>query len=497
MLYSGISVYCRHIMLGGSQHYVNGILLELCKCWTLVRFCAILLSMKKNENSDVESVGFIALGCPKNLVDSEKMLAEIGEAGFVISQDIADADVVVINTCGFIAPAKQEAIEAIAEAVECKTSGSVKKVIVTGCLAQRMGAELMDEVDGIDAIVGLGERDSIAAIIKQTLHPVKGAGSGMYMGGGEKVSDDRGRMLITPAHWAYMRISEGCDRKCAFCTIPSIRGRFRSKGEDVILSEAEELVGNGAVELSIIAQDSNYYGRDLGEKDGLSRLVDKLGKIDSLRWIRLMYLYPAGIDDRLIETIAANEKVLNYIDMPVQHINDDILKSMRRSDRKDKTVGLIERLRKAMDDVVLRTTVITGLPGETEESFEELIEFVKWARFDALGCFSFYPEPGTVAGEMDGQVPEEIRKERADILMGIQQEIAFEKVKERIGQKLTCLIDEGPDKDGIGVGRFFGQAPHVDSICLVKDCCAKPGDFIEVEVLGTNNYDLIVEQISG
>ena len=454
--------------------------------------------MTNKENTNVESVGFIALGCPKNLVDSEKMLAEIGEAGFVICEDIADADVVVINTCGFIAPAKQEAIGAIKEAIDCKKTGSVKKVIVTGCLAQRMGLELKNAVSGIDAVVGLGERDNIAAIIKQTLHPLAENPSTIYMGGGdESISDDRGRLLITPAHWAYMRISEGCDRKCAFCTIPSIRGKFRSKPENMILSEAEELSGNGAVELSIIAQDSNYYGRDIGEKNGLSRLITKLEKIDALQWIRLMYLYPAGIDDRLIETIAASKKVLNYIDMPVQHINDDILKSMRRSDRKDKTMGLIEKLRATMDDVVLRTTVITGLPGETDESFAELIEFVKWARFDALGCFSFYPEPGTAAAKMDVQVPEEIRKERADILMGVQQEIAFDKAKQWVGKKLTCLIDEGPDTDGVGVGRFYGQAPHVDSICLVKDCSAKQGDFVETEVLAANEYDLIVEEISG
>ncbi len=453
--------------------------------------------MLKNDNTNVETVGFIALGCPKNLVDSEKMLAEIGEAGFVICQDIADADVVVINTCGFIAPAREEAIEAIGEAVECKTSGSVKKVIVTGCLAQRMGQELIEEVAGIDAVVGLGERDNIAAIIKQTLHPSKKSASSIYMGASDGISDDSGRMLITPGHWAYMRISEGCNRKCAFCTIPDIRGSFRSKLEETVLSEAKELVGNGAVELSIIAQDSNYYGRDLGEKDGLSRLITKLEKIDGLEWIRLMYLYPAGIDDRLIDTIAASEKVLNYIDMPIQHINDDILKSMRRSDRKDKTIALIERLRAAMDDVVLRTTVITGLPGETDESFAELLDFVKWARFDALGCFSFYPEPGTAAAEMDGQVPEDIRKQRADILMGVQQEIAFDKARQWVGKKLTCLIDEGADEDGVGVGRFFGQAPHVDSICLVKDCSAKPGDFVGTEVLGANDYDLIVEKISG
>lgn len=461
-------------------------------------FVLLSLSMVNINDTNIETVGFIALGCPKNLVDSEKMLAEIGEAGFVICEDIANADVVVINTCGFIAPAREEAIEAISEAVGCKTSGSVKKVIVTGCLAQRMGQELMDEVAGIDAVVGLGERDNIAAIIKETLRPSGNAASGLYMGGAaDSVSDDRGRMLITPGHWAYMRISEGCNRKCAFCTIPDIRGVFRSKPEDIVLSEARELVDNGAVELSLIAQDSNYYGRDLGEKDGLSRLIGKLEKIDGLEWIRLMYLYPAGIDDRLIETIAASEKVLNYIDMPIQHINDGILKSMRRSDRKDKTIGLVERLRAAMGDVVLRTTVITGLPGETDESFAELIEFVKWARFDALGCFSFYPEPGTIAAGMEGQVPEEVRKERADILMSVQQEIAFEKARQWVGKKLICLIDEGPDDDGVGVGRFFGQAPHVDSICLVKDSSSQPGDFIDTEVLGANEYDLIVQEISG
>lgn len=455
------------------------------------------LAMAKKQKNTIETIGFVALGCPKNLVDSEKMLAEIGQAGFVISQDIDNADAVVVNTCGFIAPAKQEAIEAICEAVGNKNKGKVKKVIVTGCLAQRMGEELKDEVAGIDAIVGLGERDNIAEIIKQTLHPTKPESTGLYMDQSQSVSDDRGRLLITPPHWAYMRISEGCDRKCAFCTIPSIRGRFRSKPEELILSEADELVSNGAVELSIIAQDSNYYGRDLGEKNGLSKLIKKLEIIDGLEWIRLMYLYPAGIDDTLIETIANSEKVLNYIDMPVQHINDDILKSMRRSDRKDKTISLIEKLRAAMGDVVLRTTVITGLPGETDANFQELLEFIEWAKFDALGCFAFYPEQGTAAAELDNQVPQEIRRQRADTLMAAQQKIAFEKARQWIGREITCLIDSGADENGVGQGRFFGQAPHIDSICYIENCSGQAGNFIKTRVIDTSDYDLVVEQISG
>ena len=451
------------------------------------------MAKKTKQNT----VGFIALGCPKNLVDSEKMLASIIQENFLLSEDIENTDAVVINTCGFIAPAKEEALDAINEALECKARGNVKKVIVTGCLAQRMGEDLKKQAPGIDAIVGLSDRDRIAEIIQNTLHPPKKGLKSLYLDPAAlPISDDRGRLLITPPHWAYLRISEGCDRKCSFCTIPSIRGRFRSKPEDMVLSEAEELVQNGAVELSIIAQDSNYYGRDLGLEDGLSKLIGKLEKIDSLQWIRLMYLYPAGIDQKLIDTIAASQKVVNYIDMPVQHINDEILKSMRRTDRRDKTIALIEKLRAALPDVVLRTTVITGLPGETEERFQELLDFVKWAKFDALGCFTFYPEEGTHAAEMENQVPEEVRKARADTLMTAQQQIAFEKAQEWTGKKPTCLIDNPATEDAPAVGRFYGQAPHVDSVCLVNNCSSQAGDFTQVEVTGTNGYDLTAEEIS-
>lgn len=447
----------------------------------------------KNKQ-DILSVGFVALGCPKNMIDSEKMLAHIGQAGFVLSNDPDNADIVVINTCGFIKPAKDEAIEAIKEALNLKQKGSVQKVIVAGCLAQRMGEELAEEVDGIDAIIGLDQRDNIADIIKQTFGKRTATAKTPPHNAESPVSDDRGRLLLTPAHWAYLRISEGCNRKCSFCTIPAIRGPFRSKPEDMVIDEAGELTGNGAVELSLIAQDSNFYGRDRKIENGLSKLLKKLQQIETLQWIRLMYLYPTGIDETLIETIASGKKVLNYIDMPIQHINNDILESMKRSDRKEKIITLIEKLRAAMPDVVLRTTIIVGYPGETKEQFAELLNFVKWARFDALGCFTFYPELETAAANLPGQVPEEIKTARADELMLTQQQIAFEKAKDRVGSEILCLVDE-LDKKQNAIGRFYGQAPHIDSLCFINNCTAKPGEFIRAKIIETKDYDLIAEQI--
>ena len=426
------------------------------------------------------------------------MLAIIGQAGFLLSGDVDNADVIVINTCGFIKPAKDEAIQAIRTAADQKKKGKVKRIIVAGCLSQRMGQQLADEVEGIDAIVGLAARDIIDRVIREavTAGPGKKA-CRMYLSGGrEQTSDDRGRLLITPQHWAYLRISEGCDRKCSFCTIPAIRGKFRSKKPQLVLAEAEELTGNGAVELSIIAQDSSYYGRDLGLKNGLCGLIRKLEKIDRLEWIRLMYLYPAAIDARLIETIAASNKVVNYIDMPIQHVNDEILQKMRRTERKKSVTALIENLRTAMPDVVLRTTIIVGFPGETDKQFEELLDFVKWAQFDALGCFTFYPENLTPAAQMPGQVPQEVKNRRADTLMRVQQEIAFSKGQKRLADELVCLIDEVDDK-GSGKGRFYGQAPHIDSICHIRRCSGRAGEFVRTKVLETSDYDLVVEQING
>jgi ribosomal protein S12 methylthiotransferase len=446
--------------------------------------------MKKNKQK--VTVGFISLGCPKNSVDSERMLAEIAEAGFVITAEPDTADVVVINTCGFIAPAKAESLETIRHTVKHKLSGAVKKVIVTGCLPEREGEQLLNQVEGIDAIIGLGQRDNIVGIIRKTLshrHPAAYLNQST-----QTILDDRTRLLITPGHWAYLRISEGCNHRCSFCTIPAIRGRFRSKPLELILSEAGELVSVGAVELNIIAQDSTSYGRDLKIKNSLAGLISELENIADLSWIRLMYLYPTEINDKLIETIAESEKIVHYLDIPIQHVNNNILKAMRRPDSKDQLKRLIEKLRSAMPDIILRTTVIVGFPGETDQQSAELLDFIKWAEFDALGCFSFYPESGTPAAQMSGQVTDKVKQQRLEGLMLTQQEIAFTKNKNRIGSQLTCLVDT-VDRENEGRGRFYGQAPDIDSVCIIKKCSAQPGEFINTKVIATKDYDLIVEQI--
>jgi len=439
-----------------------------------------------------DTVGFIALGCPKNLVDSERMLAEIAEAGFVITAESDNADVIVINTCGFIAPAKAESLEAIKHAVDRKCSGDIKKVVVAGCLPEREGQQLFEQVDGIDTVIGLGQRDNIARIIKKTLSC--GQPTTYLDQQRDIIHDDRARLLITPGHWAYLRISEGCNHRCSFCTIPAIRGLFRSKPRELVLAEAAELVSAGAVELNIIAQDSTYYGRDLKIRNGLAGLIGELEKIAGLSWIRLMYLYPAGIDDKLIETIAESEKVVHYLDIPIQHINSKILKAMHRPDTKDQLRRLIEKLRCAMPEIALRTTIIVGFPVENDRHFVELLNFVKWAQFDALGCFKFYAESGTAAAQMPGQVPEKVKQQRLEELMLTQQKIAFTKNKNRIGSKLTCLVDS-VNSDKLSRGRFYGQAPDIDSVCIIKKCSARPGEFIDTKVVGTKDYDLLVEQI--
>jgi ribosomal protein S12 methylthiotransferase len=300
--------------------------------------------------------------------------------------------------------------------------------------------------------------------------------------------------LITPGHWAYLRISEGCNRRCSFCTIPSIRGRFRSKPQDAVLAEAAELVAAGVVELNVIAQDTTRYARDLKIRNGLSALVKEFEKFADLAWVRLMYLYPAGIDELLIQTIAESTKTVHYLDIPIQHVSDAILKSMRRLDSKDKLQRLIESLRSAMPDIVLRTTMMVGFPGESDRQFEELIDFVKWAEFDALGCFRFYPESGTAAAAMPGQVPDAVKQQRLDELMLTQQKIVFARNRCRISGRLTCLVDS-VDRDGLGRGRFYGQAPDIDSVCIIRNCSAQPGRFIDTKIVGTQDYDLLVEQI--
>jgi ribosomal protein S12 methylthiotransferase len=457
------------------------------------------------------TVGFVALGCPKNVVDSEKMLAHIAEAGFLITADPGRADVVVINTCGFIEPARLESLDAIAEALANKRQGRVKKVIVAGCLSQRLGRELLGQASEVDAVVGLEHRDAIARIIRAAL--VSEAARVYHGPSGPTTLDDRVRLRIGPAHSAYLRISEGCSHRCSFCTIPAIRGPFRSKPEAMVLAEAQELAESGAVELNVIGQDTTRYGRDLQRRDGLAALLDALEQVPGVAWLRLLYAYPTGITDRLLETIARRGKVVPYLDIPMQHAHDRILAAMRRPDRQEGLRRLLERLRTAVPDIVLRTTLIVGFPGETPDEFRTVLDFVRWARFDALGAFPYFREAGTPAAELPDQVPEEVKQARLEELMLTQQEIAFDRNKERIGSRLVCLVeDAGGHRPGdrrsraegrgkrrspsvLGRGRFYGQAPDIDGICLIRNGSTPAGRFLEARVVGTQGYDLVVEQI--
>ena len=457
--------------------------------------------MTRKKNKPV-TVGFVALGCPKNMVDSERMLAEIVQAGFLLAAEPERADVVVVNTCGFIEPAKLESLEAVEAAIENNRRGNIKKVIVAGCLSQRLGEPLLDEANGVDAVVGLEHRDSIVRVIRDTLasdEPLV-----FHSPSSAAIADDRVRLRIGPVHSAYLRISEGCSHRCSFCTIPAIRGPFRSKPPERVLDEARELVGSGAVELSVIGQDTTMYGRDLKLPDALASLLRQMEEIPGLAWIRLLYAYPTGIDDGLIQTLATSSKIVRYLDVPIQHASDRVLKAMRRPDSKDDLRKLIESLRAAMSDIVLRTTVIVGFPGETQADFDELLEFVRWARFDALGAFTYFPEAGTPAAEMPDQVPDEVKQARFDRLMLAQQEIAFARNQDRIGSTMACLVDSrdpDPARGGkrrtrpTGRGRFYGQAPDIDSACIIQGCAAEPGQFVNTRVVGAQDYDLLVEQL--
>ncbi|MCF7975216.1 MAG: 30S ribosomal protein S12 methylthiotransferase RimO [Phycisphaerae bacterium] len=451
--------------------------------------------MSKKKRRTI-SVGFVALGCPKNTVDSERMLAHIVEAGMLISEDPDRADAVVINTCGFIAPAKAESIDVIRHALDCKRRGKIRRVLVAGCLSQRMGDALLQEVPGIDAVIGLEHRDRIAQIILQSLKQDRPEVflEPQLTQKAHAVSQDNARLLIGPAHRAYLRISEGCDHKCSFCTIPAIRGPFRSKPEDQVIQEARELVRAGVKELNVVAQDTTSYERDLKVKDGLASLLGRLNSIENLPWIRLMYLYPTGVSDHLIDTLARSERILKYLDIPIQHANDHILKAMRRPDKQSHLRSLIERLRQAMPEMVLRTTVIVGFPGETDEAFQDLLSFIEWARFDALGCFPYFQEPGTEAASLPDQIEESVKQQRVEQLMLAQQTMAFAKNEQRVGHTVTCLVD-AIEPDGTGVARYYGQAPEIDSVCLIADCKARPGDFLEVRITGTQDYDLLCDSL--
>ncbi|MCJ7544983.1 MAG: 30S ribosomal protein S12 methylthiotransferase RimO [Phycisphaerae bacterium] len=431
-------------------------------------------------------VALVSLGCPKNLIDSEKMLAALAAGGCLVGAPEEAADVIVVNTCGFLGSARQEALEAIGQALDGKRRGQVRRVVVAGCLASRDGRDLFRQARGIDAVVGVNDRAAILAAVtgrgKVTrLTPYSQAAGG--------VPSDAGRFRLTPRHTAYLRISEGCSRRCTFCTIPAIRGPFRSKAPAAVLAEARELVADGAIELNVVGQDTTSYGRDLGGGHSLARLLRELDRLPGLRWVRLMYAYPRGVNDRLIEAIADCPRVVKYLDLPLQHIADPVLCRMGRLTSRRAIETTLQKLRRRIPGMVLRTTFIVGFPGETERQFDQLLGFVKAFRFEAAGVFEFSAEPGTAAAAMDGQVSDTVKADRARELMLAQQAIAFAANARRVGRKLEVLVD-GLD-DGRCVGRHCGQAPDIDSLCRLT-ARRPPGRFIRGTVVDWADYDLIV-----
>ncbi len=443
-------------------------------------------------------VAFVSLGCAKNIVDSEKMLGQLAEAGCVICAE-DDADVLIVNTCGFLSAARDEADDVVSEALERKRAGELKRVVVAGCLVQRDGTDILQRLPGVDAIVGVHNRDDIVrAVMGRNEIPIEKAARSrpveLYLSDYHQYTQiDTARLRITPEHYAYLRISEGCNQKCTFCTIPSIRGRMHAKPPQVIVNEARELISDGVKELHLIGQDTTSYG--IGDdcyEGGLANLLRMLNDVDGAEWVRLMYAYPTVLTDEIIDAIAECPRVCNYIDIPLQHINNHVLKAMHRRVTREETEQLLAKLRERIPDVTIRTTMIVGFPGETEAEFEELVEFVRDFKFNMLGAFPYSLEPDTPAGRMKDQLPASLKEERMNALMAAQQEIAFELAENRIGRTERVLVDESVGSDTV-LARHEGQAPTVDSVTIVESTSANPGEFIDVKITGRRDYDLLAK----
>ena len=440
------------------------------------------------------TVSLISLGCPKSVVDSEKILGQIADSGGLVCEDIDDADVVVINTCSFIEEAISESLEVIYEAVERKQAGECKAVIVSGCLAQRFGKDLKEEIPEVDIWVGVDEEHKIAGICRAAAEDkLEHCAQLNIQRTKEPLHSHDGRLRITPRHYAYLKISEGCDNVCAFCIIPKIRGRHRTKPIDVTVAEAQELVNDGAKELVIVAQDSTDYGRELYGERNLAGLLRKLAaEVDGLEWMRLLYAFPAHFGEDLVEELATNNRLCKYLDIPIQHISDEVLRRMRREVGRKETEDLILKLRERIPDLILRTSVIVGFPGETNEEFEELIEFLKIARFDRLGAFSYSQEEGTAAYRRDDQVPEEVKADRLGRLMEVQQGIAFESTQAAVGESREIVLDKrSRESESVWEGRSYAEAPEIDGIIKVCGRNLKVGEFYECEITEAQGYDLV------
>lgn len=436
---------------------------------------------------------FISLGCDKNLVDSEVMLGLLDKKGYQIVDSEEDADIIVVNTCCFIHDAKEESIQTILEMAEYKKEGKLKALIVTGCLAQRYQQEIIDEIPEVDAVLGTTSYDHIVEAVGEAL-----AGNGhVVLEDVDALPDVKEKRLVTTGgHYAYMKIAEGCDKHCTYCIIPKLRGNYRSVPMEKLLAEAKDLADQGVKELILVAQETTVYGKDLYGEKSLHKLLRELCKISGIQWIRILYCYPEEIYDELIQTIKEENKVCHYLDLPIQHASDAVLKRMGRRTSKAQLVEIIEKLRKEIPDISLRTTLITGFPGETQEQHEELKDFVDEMEFDRLGVFTYSPEEDTPAATMTEQIPEEVKEDRQAELMELQQEIAFDLAEDMVGREVLVMIEGKVADENAYVGRTYKDAPNVDGLIFINtDEELMSGDFARVRVTGALEYDLIGELI--
>lgn len=452
---------------------------------------------KKNGQNAAKSnskgtYAFVSLGCPKNLVDSERMLGLLQLDGYELVSEPDGADFVVVNTCGFIERARTESFGAIDEMLALKQAGGTKGVIVSGCLAERQKEQLLEDRPGIDHLVGVFGREEITRVADRLVGRLEEQRT-VFRPAPIRALSDRDRLRITPRHFAYLKISEGCDRLCTFCAIPKMRGKHASKPIEEVVAEAEQLAADGARELIIVAQDTTYYGLDLYGETRLTELLKRLNEVRGIDWIRLMYFYPMYIDDALIDTIANSRKILPYIDIPLQHASDPMLKRMARRVTRSETEDLLARLRSRIEGLTLRTTFITGFPGETDDDFAQLVEFVEQHRFERMGVFTYSFEPDTPAANLPGHLPEEVKEQRRERLMQVQQEIAFDYNQRQIGRTYDVILDQPvPEQKNVWVGRSAADAPDVDGLVFVTGDQHKlrAGDIVPVEIAATQEYDL-------
>ena len=436
---------------------------------------------------------FISLGCDKNLVDTEVMLGMLASRGYEMTNDEQEADIIVINTCCFIHDAKEESIQNILEMAEYKKNGSAKALIVTGCMAERYRQEILDEIPEVDEVLGTTAYDRILDAVDAALagqHEVMTADLDALP------LPETKRLVTTGGHFAYLKIAEGCDKHCTYCIIPKIRGNFRSVPMERLLKEAQDLAEQGVKELILVAQETTLYGKDLYGEKSLPKLLRELCKISGIRWIRILYCYPEEITDELIQVMKEESKICHYLDLPIQHANDTILKRMGRRTSKQELIDIVQKLRKEIPDICLRTTLITGFPGETQEQHEEVMEFIDTLEFDRLGAFTYSPEEDTPAATFEDQIDEEVKEDRQADIMELQQEIAFEKAEDMIGREVLVMIEGKVADENAYVGRTYRDAPNVDGLIFINtDVELISGDFAKVKVTGALDYDLIGELI--